>query len=110
MAMRTTENIRRMEAAKRRLAGIKDFHNHFIGYLIVNTILFAIHGEVVQFISQGNSNLQADFLEWVDLNILLTPVLWGFGLLVHGLYAYRYKLSFIARWEARQIRKLMESA
>lgn len=95
-----------LDSARKRVAGLKDFHNHVIIYCIFNLILYVISGDLLQALTQ--TKVPAGFLEWFNLNILMTPVLWGIGLLLHGLIAYRPKMRFIARWEARQIRKIME--
>lgn len=99
---------KRMDSAKKRVAGLKDFHNHVIIYCIFNLILYVISGDLLQALTHGETKVPAGFLEWFNLNILITPILWGIGLLLHGLVAYRPKMRFIARWEARQIRKMME--
>ncbi len=57
------------------------------------------------------------FLNWSGLNIILTPMLWGIGLLIHGLVVFKFdslaikglKPKIIKNWEERQIKKYMET-
>ena len=100
-------NLRR-ERAQKKVDEIKSFYAHLRGYIIVNILLLLLQTEFVDYIMDRNENLDPAFFEWVDLNILLTPILWGIGLAIHGLYVYRHKLTFLKSWEERQIRKFME--
>lgn len=85
---RTGTYYARRGSATKRVADIKVFHNHLFSYFVL-TILFNIAGgEIMEFISRGHIILPADFLEWFNLNFLITSLLWGIVMILHGLYAY----------------------
>lgn len=102
--------------AKKRVDRIKDFYGHLSVYVIANVLLFVFKGYTFNYMAlQGIGN--QDFLDWVTLNIILTPVVWGLGLIIHGLLAFRsaplsiknLKPKFIRDWEERQIQKYMNA-
>lgn len=102
--------------AKKRVDRIKDFYGHLSVYIIANVLLFVFKGYAFNYmVLQGIGN--QDFLDWFTLNIILTPVLWGLGLIIHGLLAFRsapfsiknLKPKFIRDWEERQIQKYMDA-
>ena len=96
------------EAAQKKVNEIKSFYGHLKAYIIINVLLILLQTEIVDVILDRNQNLDPAFFEWVDLNIIITPLLWGIGLTIHGLYVYRHKFTFLKSWEERQIRKFME--
>ena len=98
----------RREAAQKKVDEIKSFYGHLRAYIIINILLILLQTELVDFILDKNRDLDPSFFEWVDLNILLTPILWGVGLAIHGLYVYRHKFTFLKSWEERKIREFME--
>ncbi|MBT8185910.1 MAG: 2TM domain-containing protein [Eudoraea sp.] len=98
----------KLERAKKRVKELKDFYGHLKAYIIVNALLLLFRGGVVSFIFQDSVTLESGFQDWLHLNFVFFPVLWGIGLLVHGLIAYRNKFSFLKKWEENQIRKYME--
>ena len=88
------EKLRR---AKKRLEEIKGFYIHLIVYLLVNgfiTISNLIH------LDEGES--------FWHFGIFITPVFWGIGLLMHGLYTFNAHPFMGKKWEERKIRKFME--
>ena len=97
----------RLEEAKKRVAEMKGFHNHLYTYIIINILLLLIRGEFLGFLMDDNRALDPNFLHWIDLNVILTPLLWGIGLFIHGIYAYRHKFQFFKNWEQRQIEKYL---
>ena len=98
----------RREAAQKRVNEIKSFYGHLRAFIIINIILIVLQTELVDFILDRNAEMDPAFFVWVDLNILITPLLWGIGLAIHGLYVYRHKFTFLKSWEKRQIKKFME--
>ena len=101
----------KLDAAKKKVAEIKAFHSHVIAYITINLFLvFFIKIGVVDFLQQQMGELDPQILYWIDVNVVLTPVLWGIGLLIHGLYVYRHKFGFdpLKRWEEKQMEKLLE--
>ena len=98
----------RREAAKKKVEEIKSFYGHLRAYIIINVLLILLQTELVDFILARNKDMDPGFFDWVNINIIITPLLWGIGLAFHGLYVYRHKLTFFKKWEERQIRKFME--
>ena len=102
--------------ARKRVERIKVFYWHLWIYSIANILLFILKGYALGYLSsQGIED--KGFLNWLSLNVILTPILWGVGLLVHGLIVFRFdsfsirdlKPKFIKNWEERQIKKYMET-
>ncbi len=96
------------ERAKERVAEIKAFFTHIKVYIFVNVFLLLLKGRFLDFITGRAEDLDPNFLNWLDLNILFTPLLWGFGLAIHGVYVYRHKFTFLRNWEERQLKKFLE--
>ncbi|WP_299536049.1 2TM domain-containing protein [Ulvibacterium sp.] len=106
----------RFTKAKKRVDKIKGFYKHLSIYIVANILLFIFKGYALSYlISQGIKD--QGFLDWFTLNIILTPVLWGLGLIIHGFLAFRtvpfslknLKPKFIEDWEERQIQKYMNA-
>ena len=92
------------ELAQKRVAEIKGFFRHLKIFLIINGLLFVLKkGWLASFLPEWFPE-EAYYFDWVDLNILI----WGLILLVHGLTLYRHKLTFLKKWEDRQIQKYMD--
>lgn len=107
--METQEDyLERLERAKKRVKELKDFYNHVKAYILVNIFLLFLRGGFWDFIGVNGEALEVNFAHWLDLNFLLTPILWGIGLAIHGIYAHRYKFKFMKDWEDRQIKRYME--
>lgn len=100
-----SEKLRR---AKKRVGELKGFYNHVKAFVIVNIVLFLIRADVFKFITAEGISEDVHFMDWISLNFLITPVLWGIGLFIHGMFVHRYHFRFIRDWEERQIRKYME--
>ena len=107
--METEEQYRqRLERAKKRVEELKGFFKHVKGFIIVNLLLLFIRSGILNFVTINGQPLDDYVLRWVDLNFILTPVLWGIGLIIHGIYVYRYKFTFLKNWEEKQIKKFMD--
>ena len=98
----------RREKAKKRVEELKNFYAHLRVYIVVNVLLILIKTDFFEFIIDKTGNADPNFLYWLDYNIVLTPVLWGIGLLIHAIVVYRYKFTFFKNWEERQIQKFLE--
>jgi len=101
--------------SKGKVDRIKGFYRHLIIYLFANILLFVFKGYAYDYFgSQGIED--RGFLDWFELNLVLTPLIWGLGLLTHGLIVYRFtsfplkdiKPKILREWEARQIKKYIE--
>ncbi len=102
------EYYQRREKAKKRVEELKQFYTHLRVYIFVNILILLLRGQLLDYLMGKTENYDPGFLHWIDLNALLTPMLWGIGLLIHGIYAYRHKFGFVKKWEERQIRKFIE--
>jgi hypothetical protein len=103
-----TEYYQKREKAKKRVEEIKKFYTHVRVYVLINIVILLLRSRVLDFVLGKGEAFDPSFIDWVDLNMLLTPILWGIGLFIHGIYTFRYKFGFLKRWEDRQIRKIME--
>lgn len=92
------------ELAKKRVAEIKGFFRHLKIFLVVNGGLFILKkGWLLPLLPDGFPQ-ETYYFEWVDLHI----VIWGIILAVHGITLYRHKITFLKKWEDRQIKKYMD--
>lgn len=84
----------RYKAAKRRVKEIKGFYTHAAVYVLVNLFLLALN------VQQRESVRNLDNF-W-------TAILWGVGLLAHGLSIFLPQIIFGRDWEERKTRELMD--
>jgi hypothetical protein len=96
------------EDALKHVKKIKSFHRHVVVYFIFNIVIVALWWKLAQFVLNTTPNPEKGFIDWMYINVWSTPVLWGIGLLIHGLYVYRFKFSFFRTWEERKIREFMD--
>lgn len=99
---------KKLESAKKKVKELKGFYSHLKTYIIVNLILLVLRGNVLHLITSNNEGRATSFLNWLDWNFLSTPILWGIGLMLHGIYVHRHSFTFLKKWEARQIQKYMD--
>jgi len=102
--------------AKNRVDRIKDFYGHTAVYVVANVCLLIFNAYTSHYLEvEGIAN--EDLSNWLTANIILTPLLWGIALAIHGILAFgpvrfpwkNLKPGFIKKWEERQIRKFMKS-
>ena len=96
----------RYERARKRVEALKGFYGHLQAFIMVNLVLIAGRYLVPYFLELPD--LGAEGWRWVDINIWLTPLIWGIALAIHALVVFRYKMSFLKEWEERKIRRIME--
>ncbi|MDX1364458.1 2TM domain-containing protein [Arenibacter latericius] len=102
------KNGLKLERARKHVAAVKGFYNHLFVYLFVNLGIFFLYAGY-RFINTGYyETLEVGFRNWIDWNILFTPLFWGIGLFFHGLSVFGRKPRFLKKWEVRQIKKYME--
>ena len=102
------EYSERYKKARKKVDEIKGFYTHLRVYLVINILLLVLRTKIIEYISGGNAETDPHVFEWIDVNAFITPVLWGIGLVFHGLYVYRHKFPFLKQWEEQQIQKFME--
>jgi len=79
--------------AKKRVKEIKGFYIHTAVFLILNLLLMFLNFRNITHLAY-----------WA----YLTPLLWGIGLLAHGLSVILPYFIFGKNWEERKIRELMD--
>ena len=94
--------------ALKHVKKIKDFHRHVVVYFIFNIVIVALGWKLAQYVLSTTPNPDEGFINWMYINVWSTPALWGIGLLIHGLYVYRFKFSFFRAWEERKIKEFMK--
>ena len=100
-------NSTNFEKAKKRLDQLKSFYTHLTGYFIVNVALFIFYFSSNNFIFQETTN--KEIINWVDWNVLLTPLIWGSFLIAHAFCVFQWRLPFLKGWEERQLKKIIEN-
>lgn len=88
--------------AKRKVDNIKGFYTHFIVYIVVNT--FITWQQVSEHMENGKSLVQA----FQDNGTYMVWMLWGFGLVFHGLNVFITNGVFGQKWEDRKIKQYMD--
>ena len=87
------------ERAKKRVKQIKGFYIHALVYVLVNAFIImmkVINGEHVAGEPQ------------IKISQFLTIILWGIGLIVHGLSVFLPNFVLGRNWEEKKIREIME--
>jgi hypothetical protein len=90
------------ESAKKRVEAIKGFYSHVIIYAIFTFIIIFIKNDLIVTI-----RVPETALNWLNWNIIITPLLWGIVLPIHWVYAFRYTPGFLKKWETRKIREFI---
>jgi len=110
MELKTTTlkpgNEGKYDRAKKKVDAIKGFHSHLTAFIIINILILLLRANLFSFLNSEKFDI--NFEEWLDWNIYLTPVLWGIGLIIHGLVVYRYNFGFLKSWEERKMKEYME--
>ena len=94
------------DRAKKRMKQIKGFYSHVKVYLIVNVLIILARiyaGNYINFDAQDEG-----FRDWLNWNIMLTPILWGIVLLIHGISVNRFKLKLFKDWEDKKIKEYID--
>ena len=91
-----------------RVQKLKRFYKHLTVYVIVNVIVvfFGLRG--IDLLNTKTMEVDAYYVPWLLWNVLSVPILWGIGLLIHGVSVFRPTFGFIKNWEQRQLQKIME--
>ena len=93
--------------AKKKVKDIKGFYKHVTAFVIVNIIFFIFKTRIFQRVLSETNTADFNIESWLNWNYGINMLLWGIVLLTHGLYAHRYKFSFIKSWENKKMRELM---
>ncbi|MAT89252.1 MAG: hypothetical protein CMC35_01055 [Flavobacteriaceae bacterium] len=96
----TAEQDQKYQRAKKRVDDIKGFYTHLCIYIIINILLLLLAMDVFE-----NGFINISMPSWAHFT---TPFFWGIGLLLHGVYVFGFKGSFLKKWEERKIKEYME--
>ncbi|MEW7291434.1 2TM domain-containing protein [Aquimarina sp. 2304DJ70-9] len=113
----TNDNLKKKSyyKAKKRVEKEKGFYGHLMVYIVINIAIVIIHRVV--YLNIDKINPDHGFTEWLNWNLLFTPVLWGIGLLIHGACVFKKNFSFFKRlrrsifskeWEENKIKELID--
>lgn len=96
------DNYKKLEERVKR---IKSFYNHLQIFVIMMLVLALFSNTIIEFFETHVSNINS--LKWIKANIWINSLLWLFGIAIHGIYAFKYKISFIDKWEKKKVEELM---
>ena len=96
---------RTYKQAENRVKRIKNFYNHLQVFVIMMLVLLIFSNTIFNFLENNIHN--PGTLKWARANVWVNCLLWGFGLLIHGLYTFKYKVTFIEKWEKEKVEELM---
>ena len=105
LIMREIDKIRNDNylKAKKRVKQIRGFYTHLLVYLLVNTSISIAKMILIYHVTDFKTFF--GMLSHVD--IYLSWLLWGIGLLIHGLVVFVFKSSIFKDWEEKKIKKYM---
>ena len=89
--------------AKKRVKDIKGFYTHLVIYLGMNVIISALN----MFLNHDIYDSKTFFTALTHFSAYMTWVLWGIGLLIHGLKVFWLRSSFFKRWEDRKLQEFL---
>ncbi len=96
------------ENALKHVKELKEFYQHLFIYIIFVVVWLLFKEQIITFVIAKTETTDSGFMYWLNINVALIPVLWGIGVLIHGLYVYRLKFSIVKDWESRKIKEFME--
>ncbi len=103
-----TEKYEKYERAVKHVQGFREFYKHLVMYLAFVIVMLVFKTRIVYVVQVNNDNADPEFLDWIYINIILIPIIWGVGVLIHGIYVYRRKFLFFKGWEERKMKELMK--
>ncbi len=90
----------KLERAHKRVKDIRGFYSHLLVYIVINIFIAIVHYTI------ANKYVpDQDLSNW---SYFTTPLFWGIGLLIHGLWVFRVGFGFLRNWEERKINELMK--
>ncbi len=102
----TDERNKAYQKAKEKVENEKGFYIHLVVYIIMNIAILFFKGRILEFVDADPND--KDLNTWWGWSNLLTPLLWGIGLLFHYLWAFNKTFMFNKEWEKRKIKEFME--
>jgi len=103
--MEASERQNSYKVVESRVKRIKNFYNHLQLFLLMLLFLFFFSNTIIEFFEARMSN--ANSLQGLKPYIWINASLWLFGIVIHGIYAYKYKMNFVTQWEKKKVAELM---
>lgn len=103
----TNFNEASYQRAKKRVGEIREFYQHLLVFLLVNTLLILFNDQIIAYLQSMLSGSR-EAGDWAKANVYFTPIFWGIGLCFHGIYTFIFRGSLLRRWEEKQMKKYMD--
>jgi uncharacterized membrane protein (DUF485 family) len=104
--MKNNTNNTTYKEAEKNVKAMKNFYNHLQIFVIMMFVLFLFSDMIISFFEARITNPNS--LNWIKANIWVNAVLWLFGLIIHGIYVFKFKANFIDKWEQKKMEELMK--
>lgn len=91
--------------AEKRVKKIRNFYNHLQIFVVMMIVVALFSNTFIAFFEARIANSES--LEWIKANIWMNALLWLIGLVVHGLFTFRYKIGFVENWKNKKVEELM---
>lgn len=91
--------------AQKTVVKQKNFYNHLQLFVLIMLIIMFFSNTMFNFFENHIAN--PNTLKWVRANVWINSLLWGIGLIFHRTYAFKYKITFIDKWEKKKIENIM---
>jgi len=104
--MKNNTNNTTYKEVEKNVKRMKNFYNHVQIFVIMILVLLLFSDIIVSFFEARITNPNS--LNWIKANIWVNAVLWLFGLIIHGIYVFKFKANFIDKWEQTKMEELMK--
>ena len=104
--MKKNTNNTTYKEVEKNVKRMKNFYNHVQIFVIMMLVLLLLSDIIVSFFEARITNPNS--LNWIKANIWVNAVLWLFGLIIHGIYVFKFKANFIDKWEQTKMEELMK--
>ena len=91
---------------EKKVKKIKNFYNHLQIFVIMMFVLVVFSDMIISFFEARISN--PDSLRWIKTNIWVNVLLWLLSLVIHGIYAFKFKANVIDNWEKKKIDEILK--
>lgn len=103
-----TRNTPQYHSALETVKRIKAFYSHVLLFVVVVTIVLFFSDEIIRFFGNTLHVDNKETLQWIKLNIWVNSGIWAIVILVQGILAFKYKFTFVRKWEEKQIQKILK--
>lgn len=103
-----TKNTEQYHNAIQTVKRIKGFYSHVLLFIVVVTIVLLFSDQILLFFERALNVENKETLRWIKLNIWINSGIWAIVILVQGVLAFKYKFTFVKKWEEKQIQKILK--